>query len=415
MDAMLITAVGLIVAGAACVEMHRRQRRAEAARAHAEAALHESASQLRQAQRMEAMGRLAGGISHDFNNLLTTMLGYTEFVLQDSSLSAGTRHDVEQVHRSAKSAVGLTRQLLAFSRTPLLNPTVLDLNHVVTEFVAMLRRVVGEDIVLRTALSSEPAYVMADRGQLEQVLMNLAVNARDAMRGGGCLALVVRASDGHVTLEVQDSGCGIPGDQLPRIFEPFFTTKEAGAGTGLGLATVHGIVTQSGGTIQVESSAGRGTSFQIALPRSAAPPAVLQPAPTAVVVGGRETVLVVEDEPAVNTLIRSALERQGYTVLVAENGAAAVDIVRRHAPGIDLVLSDVVLPEMSGTEVLSRVAELRPALPVMLMSGYSAQSCRRMRDMPDTVTFLQKPFTPASLATTVRETLDASRPELITA
>ena len=415
MELILMTAVaGLIVA---CVAMRRWQRRAEVAQASAEAALCASESHLRQAQRMEAMGRLAGGISHDFNNLLTAMLGFTELLLQDESLSAGARHDVEQIHRSATSAVALTRQLLAFSRKQLLNPTTLDLNSVATDFSAMLRRVVGEDVMLRTTVPGEAAYVIADRGQLEQVLMNLAVNARDAMRGGGRLDLVIQTSAEEVTLEMRDSGCGVPAEHLLHIFEPFFTTKGVGAGTGLGLATVYGIVKQSGGTIQVESPAGRGTCFRIALPR-AAPPRVDKPlAGTAVAPArGCETVLVVEDEPAVHTLIRFALERHGYTVLIAENGRAALDIIGRQAPAIDLVLSDVVLPEMSGTEILSVVGGLQPNLPVMLMSGHSAQTCRTMQDLPDGVTFIQNPFTPASLATSVRQTLDRCRPAaLVTA
>ena len=406
MDAGTILIIVSAIAGAACLEMWRRQRRWQAA-------LAATLAQLREAQRLEAMGRLAGGISHDFNNLLTAMLGFTELVLADESLSNAAREDIEQVRRSAASAASLTRQLLAFSRKQVLDPVVLDLNSVVTEFSAMLRRVLGEDVTLRTTLAAEPACVVADRAQLEQVLMNLAANARDAMSGGGRLDIVVGVDDAHATLAVTDTGCGIPAALLPRIFEPFFTTKDAGAGTGLGLATVHGIVTHSGGTLEVESREGRGTCFRIALPRTAGP----MPADGAAADGeyprGNETVLVVEDEPAVCRLIRSALERNGYRVLVAENGVRALELIQRNA--IDLVLSDVILPEMSGTDIASRVEALRPCVPVMLMSGYSAQTCRRLRNVPENVTFLQKPFTPARLAAAVRQNLDGSRAALATA
>jgi two-component system cell cycle sensor histidine kinase/response regulator CckA len=376
--------------------------------------------QLRQAQKMEAVGRLAGGVAHDFNNLLTAITGYSDLLLARLGSDHVLRREVEEIKRAGVRAADLTRQLLAFSRRQVLSARQVNLNRTVADMEKLLRRVIGEDIHLATELAGDLGIVRADPGQLEQVIMNLAVNARDAMPQGGELRLVtrncrldedharrfldVRPGD-YVVLEVHDNGEGIPPDVREHIFEPFFTTKEVGRGTGLGLSMVYGIVRQSGGHIEVESGAETGTVFRIYLPQvlpeaeSDQVPAVQRSPP------GSETVLVVEDEPAVQQLVRRILEDRGYRVLVAPHGVAALGMMGDH---VDLLLTDVVMPGMSGAELAEQLRQLREDLAVLYMSGYTESFVGR-RGVQGTGDFLQKPFTPEVLAQRVRQVLDERR------
>jgi len=376
-------------------------------------------AQLVQAQKMEAIGRLAGGVAHDFNNLLTVIQGYGELVRD--SLSGDPRHEsMEELLKAAGRATSLTRQLLAFSRKQVLEPKVVHLGEIVRETGRMLERLIGEDIAVSLGAHDDLATVKADPGQIEQVVLNLAVNARDAMPSGGQLTVSVGSLtmatplDGFpdqlpagrwVLMTVEDTGSGMDAETLSHAFEPFFTTKERGKGTGLGLSTVYGIVRQSGGRVQVSSVPGRGTSFQIYLPRSDEK-TTSGPRPSAGSSLGTETVLVVEDEAAVRNLVKAVLERKGYVVLVAEDGAAALDLVDTHTGVIHVLLTDVVMPGMNGRDLAVRVRERRPAIKVVFMSGYTA-------DVPtELVTeggaaFLSKPFNERALTMKLREALDA--------
>jgi len=391
----------------------------------AETALRDSEEHLRQAQKMEAVGRLAGGVAHDFNNLLTAITGYGE--LMRGSLNEGEplRSNLEEILKAAHRAAALTRQLLAFSRRQVLEPKVLDLNAVVTGVLPMLRRLIGEDIELISTPAPDLARVKADQSQVEQVVMNLAVNARDAMPGGGKLMLETMDVDldrvyarqhvplqpgSYVMLAVSDTGTGMDEKTKARIFEPFFTTKEQGKGTGLGLATVYGIVKQSGGYVWVYSEAGHGTTFNIYLPRAVEkivekdPPGV--PPKSA---GGSETILVAEDEEMVRSLTRQILEESGYTVLEAPHGMEALQIAERYKGHIHLVLTDVVMPQMSGRDLAERLALLRPGIRVLYMSGYPGHAAAQQGDLDPGAPFLQKPFTVESLTRKVREVLDQTR------
>jgi PAS domain S-box-containing protein len=380
--------------------------------------------QLVQAQKMEAVGRLAGGIAHDFNNLLTVITSYSDLLLEDLARDDPRRDDVEQVRKAAEGAAALTRQLLAFSRQQVLQPRVVSLNVVVSDLRKMLQRVIGEDVNFATVLASDLAAVKADVGQLEQVLMNLAVNARDAMPVGGKLTIETTnveldtdytrmhhaSAAGHfVMLAVTDTGTGMDEATQAKIFEPFFTTKGQGKGTGLGLATVYGIVKQSGGFIWVYSEVGHGTSFKIYLPRVAEAADTLRAgAPAAPAVPrGSETVLVVEDAPAVRAVARHVLERQGYTVLEAAGGDAALQLAAAHAGPIHLLLTDVVMPGLSGRQVAEKLAIRRPEMRVLYASGYTDDSIVRHGILEEGIAYLQKPFTPESLARKVRAVLDA--------
>jgi two-component system cell cycle sensor histidine kinase/response regulator CckA len=376
--------------------------------------------QLVQSQKMEAVGRLAGGIAHDFNNLLTVITSYSDLLLEDLAPTDPMRQDVEQVRHAADGAAALTRQLLAFSRQQVLAPRVVNLSAVVQSVEKMLHRVIGEDVELVTSLAPDLGAVKADVGQLEQVLMNLAVNARDAMPTGGKLTLetanvehdpdYAREQEASpvrrfVMLAVSDTGVGMDEATKARIFEPFFTTKEPGKGTGLGLATVYGIVQQSGGFIWVYSELGRGTSFKIYLPQVDAPPDAAGVAATELP-RGTETVLLVEDAPAVRAAVRQVLERQGYTVLEAPHGNAALALATAHDGPIHLLLTDVVMPGLSGRQVADQLKQLRPDTRVLYASGYTDDAVVRHGVLEAGIAYLQKPFTTGSLARKVRETLD---------
>src|SRR5712691_6237983 len=379
--------------------------------------------QLVQVQKMEAIGRLAGGIAHDFNNLLTVITSYSDLLLEDLGKDDPKRDDVQQVLKAAHGAASLTRQLLAFSRDRVLAPRVVNLNTVVEGLQKILRRVIGEDVELAAALAPDLGAVKADVGQLEQVLMNLTVNARDAMPTGGKLT-VETANVEHepeyalereaaavgrfVMLAVTDTGVGMDEATKAKIFEPFFTTKEDGKGTGLGLATVYGIVKQSGGFIWVYSEPGNGTSFKIYLGR-AADDQRPEPASTTVreVRGGTEVILLVEDEAAVRRVALHSLQRYGYTVLEAALPSEALTICREHTGKIDLVVTDVVMPGMSGPDLAEQLLALRPGLKVLLSSGYPGEAIAHRGELFSGLAFLPKPFTPIALARKVREVLDA--------
>jgi PAS domain S-box-containing protein len=380
--------------------------------------------QLRQAQKMEAIGRLAGGIAHDFNNLLMVISGYSEFLLDRLGPDQALRGPAKEISSAAERATSLTRQLLAFSRKQMLTPKVIDLNAVVTENLKMLTRLIGEDIDLVMIPGPELGPVKADPGQIEQVILNLAVNARDAMPQGGRLTIEtsnVTLDDSYARLHapvqpgdytmlvITDTGIGMDADTQSRIFEPFFTTKGT-KGTGLGLSTVYGIVKQSGGYIWVYSEPAKGTSFKIYLPHVTAEevvaveqPAVPAPLP---VEAARETILVVEDEVNLRRLTRQFLENQGYTVLEAADGAAAVQICVAHQGIIHLLLTDVIMPGMNGRELAHRVSEIRPNMKVLYMSGYTENAIGHNGTLDAGITLLQKPFTLHALKAKVREVLD---------
>ena len=379
--------------------------------------------QLRQAQKMEAVGRLAGGIAHDFNNILTAITGYADLLLEDLRPSDSRHQDVAEIRKAADRAAGLTRQLLAFSRQQVLQPSVIDVKTLVGDLEKMLGRLLGEDVELGTRLAPDTGRVKADAGQLEQVLMNLAVNARDAMPHGGKLTLEtsnVDLSEGYaadhyparpgsyVMIAVTDTGTGMSEETQAHMFEPFFTTKEKGKGTGLGLATVYGIIKQSGGFIWVYSELGHGTTFKIYLPRvGESADLVKGPAPArARAAGGSETVLLAEDEAPVRAVARQVLERHGYTVLEAPSAEAALDIAARYSGAIHLLLTDVIMPGLSGRELATRLADLRPEARVIFMSGYTDDAVTRHGVLEPGLAYLQKPFTPDALGQKVREVLD---------
>jgi two-component system cell cycle sensor histidine kinase/response regulator CckA len=401
------------------------QRHAEVARAKAEEALRNTEAQLRQAQKMEAVGRLAGGVAHDFNNLLSVILSYGDFLLEDLAADDPIRDDVEQMTIAGKRAADLTRQLLLFSRQQVLETQVLDLNTLVSDMRKMIQRVVGEDVEVVALPNAKASVVLADPGSLEQVIMNLVVNARDAMPTGGKLTIetsdveldqdYVEAHLGahlgpHVVLSVSDNGLGMDHEVQTRVFEPFFTTKELGKGTGLGLSTVFGIVSQTGGHVGVYSEPSQGTTFRVYLP-SAGP--VHGSAPDGVItetLGGNETVLLVEDEEQVRVVACTVLRRHGYQVLEARNAGEALLICESHPGDIHVLLSDVVMPQMSGPQLAKRLAPMRPNMKILYMSGYTDDAAVRHGLVERGVAFLQKPLTPTMLTRKVRQVLDSLRP-----
>jgi two-component system, cell cycle sensor histidine kinase and response regulator CckA len=366
-------------------------------------------SQLRQAQKMEAVGRLAGGVAHDFNNLLTAISGYSEFLIYGLTDDDKLRRHAEEIKKASARAAALTGQLLAFSRRQVLQPRVIDMNAAVSDMDMMLRRLIGEDVELVTLLEPDLASVQADPTQLEQVIVNLVVNARDAMPNGGSLTIETanRETDAgdFAELRMTDTGIGMTEKERSQLFDPFFTTKEGG--TGLGLATVYGIVEQSGGRIEVDSAPGMGSSFRILFPRVDAP-ADDFPVPSA---GsspevGNETVLLVEDETVVRQLVAEILELSGYTVLQAGDGPSALELLRRHRGDVELLVTDVVMPGMSGPEVAQAVTSMSTGTQVLYTSGYTDSAIGHHGVLEPDVAFLQKPFSADDLTRKVRSLLD---------
>ena len=379
--------------------------------------------QLRQAQKMEAIGRLAGGIAHDFNNLLTAITGYSELVINSLGANLLARKNVEHIKKAAWRAATLTRQLLAFSRRQVQHLKVLDLNAVVTNFEAMLQPLIGEDIHLETVLQPGLGLIKADPGQIEQIILNLIVNARDAMPEGGNLTIEtanveldeayahrhVSVRPGpYVMLAFSDTGCGMDEETQARIFEPFFTTKEHGKGTGLGLATVYGIVKQSGGNIWVYSELGKGTTFKIYLPQVEGIAEGSEPAhPGSSILRGSETILLVEDEDMVRSLAQEILEAHGYAVSEACDSTEALRICHMHSGSIHLLVTDVVMPGMSGRELAARLGTIHPETKVLYMSGYTDDAVVRHGVLNAGLVFLQKPFSANTFLRKVREVLDS--------
>jgi PAS domain S-box-containing protein len=381
-------------------------------------------TQLRQAQKMEAIGQLAGGVAHDFNNLLTVINGCSELLLDSVGDRADLRDLLEEIRKAGERSASLTRQLLAFSRQQVLAPAMLDVNDVVHDMEKMLRRLIGEDVDLRTVLQRPLGSVKADRGQLEQVLLNLAINGRDAMPHGGELTIETREIDftedcaatrpgiapgGHIALAVTDSGVGMTEEVRRHLFEPFFTTKGAGKGTGLGLAVVHGFVKQSGGFVEVRSEPGAGTCFTIYLPRTDARTASLGRVAEAGVehAGGTETILLIDDDDAVRALTKRVLCRCGYTVLEANRGTDGLRLAAAHRTPIHLLITDVVMPGIPGRIVAEQIVKSHPETKVLYVSGYTDDDVMRTGVLHDAVHFVQKPFAPTAIAHKVREILSS--------
>jgi CheY-like chemotaxis protein len=379
--------------------------------------------QLRQAQKMEAVGRLAGGVAHDFNNVLAVVLGYSELLVRELEEGDRKAEHLSEIQRAAERAASLTRQLLAFSRKQVLSPTVLDLNAVLLGVERMLRPLTGEQIEVRLVRHVGLWLVNADPGQLEQVVLNLALNARDAMPHGGSLVLEtsnadVGAADAaslgidpgrYVKLTVKDTGVGMAADVKENVFEPFFTTKELGKGTGLGLATVYGVVRQSGGHVRVESEVGLGSTFEVYLPCVEGLAEETVPAPRRAG-GGSETILLVEDEDSLRQMVRSLLVADGYTVVDAASGAEALEIARQKERSIDLLLTDVVMPKITGPQLATRVRAARPGIKVLFMSGYSLDVVGDHGAFAEGALLLAKPFTAETLQRKVAEALASAVP-----
>jgi two-component system, cell cycle sensor histidine kinase and response regulator CckA len=387
--------------------------------------------QLRQAHKMEAVGRLAGGVAHDFNNLLTAILGFSTMVLEDLPADHPSRNALLEIKHAGESAASLTRQLLAFSRQQILQLEVLDLNNVVQRMDALLQRILGEDVALVAQLAPSLGRITGDAAQIEQIILNLAINARDAMPQGGKLTIETgnvlldhehaRRHRGsrpgqHAMLAVSDTGIGMSADVQAQVFEPFFTTKKRGEGTGLGLATVYGIVKQMGGWIWVYSEPGLGTTFKVYFPITGqeATAAAATPAPAVSLEGG-ETILLAEDQAEVRSVATAALRRHGYSVLEADSGEQAIEIAREMRTPIDLLITDVVMPAMSGRELAELLRAENPSIPVLYTSGYADDAIIRHGVLEAGVAFLPKPFTPQALLLKVREVLDARQPQAMAA
>jgi len=378
--------------------------------------------QLRQSQKMEAVGMLAGGIAHDFNNLLTIINGYSQMLLSSLSEKDENRSSVEQIMKAGERAAELTRQLLTFSRRQVVRPKVLDLNVVVAGAAVMLKRLIGEHIELRIIAAPELAKIHADRGQVEQVIINLVVNSRDAMATGGILTIETQnvefsepyrgphttlKAGRYVMLAVSDTGTGMDEQTRSHLFEPFFTTKVQGQGTGLGLSTVYGIMKQSAGEIIVYSEPDHGTCVKAYFPAASASLAASDTdAPRDEAASGSETIMVVEDDDAVRRLVRDTLEKHGYRLLVAASGPEALSIAERFDRPIDLLITDVVMPQMSGRQLAERLKAVRPDTQILFISGYTESAIVQTGAQGDENSFLQKPFTPSTLSRTVRELLD---------
>jgi nitrogen-specific signal transduction histidine kinase/CheY-like chemotaxis protein len=382
--------------------------------------------QVRQVQKMEAVGRLAGGVAHDFNNLLTAITGYSDLVLRSLDLQDPRRADVEEIKETAARAATLTQQLLIFSRRQITRPTVLDLNQVVSALEKMLHRLIGEDIELRTHLATPPLHVLADVSQIEQIILNLTINSRDAMPQGGKLAIEVAPSDVQVpdtrnrgvppgryaVLSVNDTGTGMNEETLGHLFEPFFTTKERHRGSGLGLSTVYGIVQQAGGHIRVESQLGRGTTFWVYLPAVDVTATTVSSVSDSETFGqGSETILLAEDDRSVRTLAVRVLKQSGYHVMDAPNGEEALRLFEANPNAIDILVTDVVMNVLSGPELAKQATKIRPDLKVLYLSGYMESDSRNELQKVGASSFLPKPFRPRDLLQRIRQTLDAASPK----
>ena len=404
------------------IERELREAQTRVARKAAETALRQSEEQLRQVQKIEAIGRLAAGVAHDFNNILTAITGHSELLIRQLDADDPRRKNAEQIEKAAYRAAGLTRQLLIFSRKQVIEPRVLDLNAVILDIKKMLRRLIGEDIEFCTLLDPAAGHIKADPGQIEQVIMNLAVNARDAMPTGGKLTVTTAnttrdknhlknfpdmGAGDYVMLAIADTGTGMSEEVKAHLFEPFFTTKPPGTGTGLGLATCFGIVKQNTGHINVHSELGSGTTFKIYFPQvqSAIEPLRVRNRPTEVA-GGNETVLLVEDEPVVRELAVSTLREKGYTVVEAGNGEEGLRLAQQHDGKIDLVLTDVVMPVMGGKEMADALRTSHPETKVLFTSGYTEDALGHHGVLRPGILFLPKPYLTATLARKVREVLD---------
>ncbi len=383
--------------------------------------LRQKEEQLRQMQKMEAIGLLAGGVAHDFNNILMVISGFSEMALHSLENDHAARASIEEVQKASKSASLLTRQLLAFSRKQVTRPHVVNLNLLISEREKILRRVVGDSIVLTTSLDKNLGNVLVDPAQIEQVLLNLIVNSRDAIETTGTLCVEtvnvepheslaeeydLVLDKPHVVVAVSDNGCGIDDETQERMFEPFFTTKEKGKGTGLGLSTVHGIVKQSGGHIRVESKPGEGTVFRIYLPQIEGSAEESEDAFEPGSVVGSGTILVVEDEPDVRRVVCELLSLRGYDLLEAPGPLEALTLFEKHSTRIDLLLTDVVMPVMSGRELYEQIALLRPGIKTLYISGYTDGKVDEAGNLPEGVDYLQKPFTPDALAMKVARILN---------
>ena len=392
----------------------------------AEEALRAAEGRLVQAAKLEAVGRLAGGVAHDFNNLLGVIMGYADLMLKRLPVDDPSRRNVMEIQKAADRASGLTKQLLAFSRRQVLQPRVLDPHQTIREVESMLQRMIGEDVALVTVLREGVGRVRADPGQVQQVLMNLAVNARDAMPDGGTLTIETANVDlsedyarehlgvtagPYVLVAVSDTGVGMTPEVQAHIFEPFFTTKGPERGTGLGLATVYGIVKQSGGNIWVYSEPGRGATFKVYLPRAEGdPPGTLVVDPPPPPQRGHETVLLVEDDDKVREVVSLALREAGYGVLEARGGASALALAAAHQTRVHLIITDLVMPGMSGRELVDRFRAKHPETRALFMSGYTDATAHQRGGLPPDAAFIQKPFAPSSLARKVRDVLEQPEP-----
>jgi PAS domain S-box-containing protein len=427
------TGEGILVSAAVRDVSERLELQAERERLKTQAERDRLERQLHQSQRLESLGQLAGGVAHDFNNLLAVISNYAAFVAEEVASKTPRQEwqavieDIQQIERAAERAAVLTRQLLAFARRDVIQPRPLDLNHVIKGIEQLLLRTLGEHVDLSTNLATGLRSVVADPGQIEQILVNLAVNARDAMPGGGKLLVATASAEidadhaasrvglapgRYVGLKVSDTGTGMPKDVIDRAFEPFFTTKAKGQGTGLGLATVYGIVTQLGGYVQIYSEPGLGTTFTILLPETSQ--CAEDPSPTLSTLqgGAGETVLVVEDEAAMREVTRRILARNGYQVITAVDGLNAIEVAANHPGDIDMLVTDVVMPQMLGKEAAERIRALYPGVKVLFMSGY-AQGVLDTRGILETgLNLIEKPFTEASLLAKLREIMPIrSRPD----
>jgi PAS domain S-box-containing protein len=425
------TGEGILVMAAVRDVTERRKLQAERERLKAQAERERLERQLSQSQRLESLGQLAGGVAHDFNNLLAVISSYAAFVAEEIADQAPperwqpVREDVAQIQRAAERAAGLTHQLLAFARRHVIQPRALNLNQVIEGVEQLLLRTLGEHVELSAHLAAGLGPVMADPGQIEQILVNLAVNARDAMPGGGKLILATAnvdidadyaasrvglATGKYASLKIGDTGTGMPQSVIDRAFEPFFTTKTNGEGTGLGLATVYGIITQLGGYVQIYSEPGLGTTFTILLPQTDQPTREAAAAPSFSRAGAGETIIVAEDEAAMREVTKRILTRNGYQVITAVNGLDAVQVAASHPGGVDVLLTDVIMPQMLGKEAAERIRAFCPAIKVLFMSGYTQGILDSQGVVETGVNLIEKPVTEASLLAKLGEIISRPRP-----